>query len=588
MASPAFADDGEASGNLVRDGGFDYPDRAVLASTSSVPFDWFIVDPLGGSWFHYTDTADLWLAIPGWDADRFGWRSTQVAGSAMGQHAGAVEMQVDEGSGNQYAEMVASQQGASLFQDLSTPPGSILRWSLRHASIASSYVDRMSVLIGEPGSETAQEAERVTVNGSGDVMGPVGTVISTRTANIGDRDHEGQWETYQGTYEVPAGQQTTRVMFNSIASRDGVSGNLLDDVTFTPLYPLYYDANVPEGATLTGSVPATGLDADGVWRNYHALSETPELVDAASTDLALTGPDGRAYRLLGWSREPHAPIDLTVEPAPTDLITTYEGLVASGSDTRENMVHAVWGTSDAPNPAPAHNPLVRIDSSVDSSVVRPGDTLTYTFTVTNLGDATARGIYVKDLVPEGTTFVSCEGSGARYGATVAGAEFATWWIPTLEPGGCVELRLTVRIDVCGAGGSLEVSPSIGSGYESRPPQSTDPVNSPSGSGGGMEEGAFVGTLASVTIAADPSIHPGWGPGSSRRSAAVLPWTGDKLRPMLLVSAGLLVVGLVVVCVGIRRSRQRPSHRSADRSDSRRPSHRPVDRSDFGRPSHRGR
>ena len=120
------------------------------------------------------DTSSPAGRIDGWDAKRFGWTSTQTVG-----HAGVVELQNRSATGNIYVELAAYEPNTSIYQDIRTTPGTMLVWRLRHTSLTRDYLDRMSVMIGAPGHETAQQATRVSVNGLGDKTGPVGTVIAT-------------------------------------------------------------------------------------------------------------------------------------------------------------------------------------------------------------------------------------------------------------------------------------------------------------------------------------------------------------------------------------------------------------------------
>lgn len=124
------------------------------------------------------------------------------------------------------------------------------RWELKHASLDRTHLDGMSVMIGEPGKESAQDATRTTVNGNGDQPGDVGKVISTKvrnkaelggSSNHSSRNHDGQWETYTGTY-IATGT-VTRFTFKSVSSSNNVNGNILDDLSFTKAYRLGYDAN---------------------------------------------------------------------------------------------------------------------------------------------------------------------------------------------------------------------------------------------------------------------------------------------------------------------------------------------------------
>lgn len=177
--------------------------------------------------------------IDGWDARRFGWTSTQTVG-----HAGVVELQNRSATGNIYVELAAYEPNTSIYQDIRTTPGTMLVWRLRHTSLNRSYLDKMSVMIGAPGHETAQQATRISVNGLGDKTGPVGTVIATPSGvDTYDEDTDPWWETYTGEYLVPAGQTVTRFKFLNVDSRSSTFGNLLDDIVLGRLYPLSYDGN---------------------------------------------------------------------------------------------------------------------------------------------------------------------------------------------------------------------------------------------------------------------------------------------------------------------------------------------------------
>lgn len=228
-------------------GSFDYPAGLIAGASTKYPWDdWTVVDPINGRYArHIGVDKDLWAPITGWDASKFAWKSTQTKGTNWQQIAQGVELQKDSKTGNQYAELVAGQAGTALYQDIATIPGVSYRWELKHASL-----DGMSVMIGEPGKESAQDATRTTVNGNGDQPGDVGKVISTKvrnkaelggSSNHSSRNHDGQWETYTGTY-IATGT-VTRFTFKSVSSSNNVNGNILDDLSFTKAYRLGYDAN---------------------------------------------------------------------------------------------------------------------------------------------------------------------------------------------------------------------------------------------------------------------------------------------------------------------------------------------------------
>lgn len=229
-------------------GSFDYPAGLIAGVSTKYPWDdWTVVDPINGRYArHIGIDKDPWAPIPGWDASKFAWKSTQTKGTNWQQIAQGVELQKDSKTGNQYAELVAGQAGTALYQDIATIPGVSYRWTLKHASLDRTHLDGMSVMIGEPGKESAQDARRTTVNGNGDQPGDVGKVISTKVSNDAEsnhssRNHDGQWETYTGTY-IATGT-VTRFTFKSVSSSNNVNGNILDDLSFTKAYRLGYDAN---------------------------------------------------------------------------------------------------------------------------------------------------------------------------------------------------------------------------------------------------------------------------------------------------------------------------------------------------------
>lgn len=237
-------------------GSFDYPAGLIAGVSTKYPWDdWTVVDPINGRYArHIGIDKDPWAPIPGWDASKFAWKSTQTKGTDWQQIAQGVELQKDSKTGNQYAELVAGQAGTAIYQDIATIPGVSYRWTLKHASLDRNHLDGMSVMIGEPGKESAQDARRTTVNGNGDQPGDVGKVISTKVSNDAElnhssRNHDGQWETYTGTY-IATGT-VTRFTFKSVSSSNNVYGNILDDLSFTKAYRLGYDGN---GGT--GQVPS--------------------------------------------------------------------------------------------------------------------------------------------------------------------------------------------------------------------------------------------------------------------------------------------------------------------------------------------
>lgn len=219
---------------------------------------WTSIDPNAGKTLHAISLPNgsswKWTAINGWDKSKFGWTSTQKAGSNVQQKANAVELQYDDSTAdNVYAELCAYEAGTAIYQDIRTVPGTLYKVRLKHASLNSTYLDKMQVMIGTPGHEQPVEMTRTTVNGHGDKLNEKSTTIATKVTNSNNRHHADQWETYEGTYLIPDGQTTTRFTFKSIDAKQLDYGNVLDDIVFDKAYRLSYDKNSIAAA---GEVPS--------------------------------------------------------------------------------------------------------------------------------------------------------------------------------------------------------------------------------------------------------------------------------------------------------------------------------------------
>lgn len=246
--------------------------------------DWTSIDPNAGKTLHATNMDQdsntwKWTAINGWDKSKFGWASTQKAGSSIQQKANAVELQYDAHADNVYAELCAYEAGTAIYQDIKTVPGTLYKVRLKHSSISGAYLDKMQVMIGAPGHETPVEMTRTTVNGHGDKLNEKSTVIATKVTNGNERDHADQWETYEGTYLIPDGQTTTRFTFRSVDARSLDRGNLLDDIVFDKAYRLTYDKNSSDA---TGEVPSNQRGRENT--TQPAKDKTSGTVRLASDD----------------------------------------------------------------------------------------------------------------------------------------------------------------------------------------------------------------------------------------------------------------------------------------------------------------
>lgn len=277
---------------LADDGTSNLPDHLVNGDFSVNYKDqwkdsfggWTSIDPNAGKTLHATSLPNgsswKWTAINGWDKSKFGWTSTQKAGSNVQQKANAVELQYDDSTAdNVYAELCAYEAGTAIYQDIRTTPGTLYKVRLRHASLNSTYLDKMQVMIGTPGHEQPVEMTRTSVNGHGDKLNEKSTTIATKVTNGNNRHHADQWETYEGTYLIPDGQTTTRFTFKSIDSKQLDYGNVLDDIVFDKAYRLDYDKNASDA---TGEVPSNQRGRENT--TQPAKDKTSGTVRLASDD----------------------------------------------------------------------------------------------------------------------------------------------------------------------------------------------------------------------------------------------------------------------------------------------------------------
>ena len=93
-------------------------------------------------------------------------------------------------------------------------------------------------------------------------------------------------------------------------------------------------------------------------------------------------------------------------------------------------------------------PIIGISKTANGSTVKLGDTIVYTITVNNSGNAFATGVVVSDILPVGTTFVSTDRGGVHSSGTV------NWFLGLLSPGQTIVITLEVRVTGNFVGGEV--------------------------------------------------------------------------------------------------------------------------------------
>lgn len=316
VAPFASADDTAADAMQLPDhivnGDFEYQHDWFREHTA---YGWTAVIPSTG--LNWNDRTKSYQPGPDdWNESRFGWHSTQNCDNGGECRTDAVELQ-GLTRVNTLAELVAAQPDTSIYQDIRVTPGNTYHWSLKHQSIFARHVDRMQVLIGEPGKETPQQATRTKTNGGTDGTGDVGTDIAT--TNITDKDSR-NWETYEGNWTCPEGVTTARFTFKSIDAPSRNNGNLVDDIGFGQSTTLRYDPNGGTGAIADQTV---GVNMP-----------------------AYTATDGYTFAghgLASWNTKPDGTGD-SYKPGDTIAIDRPTTLYAQWADITQTVMPETGGT----------------------------------------------------------------------------------------------------------------------------------------------------------------------------------------------------------------------------------------------------
>jgi len=143
-----------------------------------------------------------------------------------------------------------------------------------------------------------------------------------------------------------------------------------------------------------------------------------------------TGADYDAdIGLLGWHidyMEPGVTYDLTFrvsidKSTPVQTVITNTGSIV----LPEGNISDDVTTTVVPIPEPELN----IEKSVDKDIAFAGDTLNYTLTIYNTGEAAARNVVVEDYIPEQTVYLSGSAIGGSYDPT---ADRLNWIIDIID------------------------------------------------------------------------------------------------------------------------------------------------------------
>lgn len=239
-----------AGDELAVNGGFDTPKWTIAKEGQGLP--WVYVTPNAGMIRSYAQAmaGQTGVKAGGLTAATFAWQDLDAIGSIQN-----FELHREK-DGNTAADVHA---GRTVAQTVNTTPGASYTFSIRHSGRSKGNAGGVTLLTGPDKDHlTPVKLTRTMVSKTGqkygDKTGDVGTVAYTHSdsmdATEGSHepwDHSDDWESYEGTVIIPAGQSRTMIAYRGVA-KDGTltasaNDSIIDDLSFRLAYKLSYDAN---------------------------------------------------------------------------------------------------------------------------------------------------------------------------------------------------------------------------------------------------------------------------------------------------------------------------------------------------------
>ena len=277
-----------AGDELAVNGGFDTPKWTIAKEGQGLP--WVYVTPNKGMIRSYAQAmaGQTGVKAGGLTAATFAWQDLDAIGSNQN-----FELHREK-DGNTAADVHA---GRTVAQTVNTTPGASYTFSIRHSGRSKGNAGGVTLLTGPDKDHlTPVKLTRTTVSKTGqkygDRTGDVGTVAYTHSdsmdATEGSHepwDHSDDWESYEGTVIIPAGQSRTMIAYRGVA-KDGTltasaNDSIIDDLSFRLAYRLGYDANGGD-KTDTSQIKAS---SDGTVKSIADKTSKVPVHDLEDTDV---------------------------------------------------------------------------------------------------------------------------------------------------------------------------------------------------------------------------------------------------------------------------------------------------------------
>ena len=207
--------------------------------------------------------------------------------------------------------------------------------------------------------------------------------------------------------------------------------------------------HVPRGATTIINVPGTSVTLAGqMWDVSSGASQINDTVMASYPGIIWNFPDATTLTMSygsAWGGHILAPnAAFTVSSVGHTIGQVIVKSFASGYETHQNLLPS---SSCVPTPpSTPGTPDVTITKSASTATPHGGDTLTYTLTARNVGNADATGVVLRDALPSGVTF------GSASAPCTQSAGVVSCNVGNLAAGAATTVTITVTANpIAGAG-----------------------------------------------------------------------------------------------------------------------------------------
>ncbi|WP_062052604.1 isopeptide-forming domain-containing fimbrial protein [Bacillus sp. JCM 19034] len=368
-----------------------------------------------GSWAFYEHEVPGWLTTD----DSQGAKIIEIWDYAR-NYPSVVRSFPAPPDGSRYAELNAYINGL-LYQDVETTPGQTIYWRLSH--MGRQGVDTMQVRFG-PATDN-----------------PYDTMVQTQmsTGNTA-------WETYTGTYTVPAGQTVTRFGFEAVETAGGnlAAGNFLDDIflgtepcvvaqkTVSPDVEVFAGDELTYEVTIVntgGDIAADVVFEDEIPAGTEYVPGSLKIIDGPGSGDLTDEDDGDAGLFDGEKVIVHLgdlpnsndlPNGVTVQFKVKALVDdAIDEIINQAQIEYENLLtneKVETETNETTTPLAYHDPVLesekvaelveKAEGNTDTENAEVGDTLLYTIQTRNtIEDSLVKNLIIRDEVPESLEYV---------------------------------------------------------------------------------------------------------------------------------------------------------------------------------------